>query len=97
MLLTAMCPWAHGIAFPLLLQDVLSRFKAKHGTKWDLLPEKATFQLNDTHPTMAMAELTRLLVDEEGLPWEQAVKLTSQVRGWWMNRVCFGVDFGMVK
>mmetsp|Transcript_9136 Transcript_9136/g.24625 ORF Transcript_9136/g.24625 Transcript_9136/m.24625 type:complete len:866 (-) Transcript_9136:323-2920(-) len=61
------------------LQDVLARFKAVHGTSnWDLLPEKACFQLNDTHPTMAMAELTRLLVDVEGLSWEQGVKLTSQ-------------------
>eukprot|EP00983_Pelagomonas_calceolata_P018837 592220-Pelagomonas_calceolata.AAC.5 len=59
--------------------DVLARFKAVHGTSnWDLLPEKACFQLNDTHPTMAMAELTRLLVDVEGLSWEQGVKLTSQ-------------------
>ena len=61
------------------LQDTLARFKSTHGTSnWELLPEKAQFQLNDTHPTMAMAELTRLLVDTEGLPWEQAVKLTSR-------------------
>lgn len=52
-------------------QDVMSRFKAVHGTKWELLPEKACFQLNDTHPTIAVAELTRLLVDVEGLAWDQ--------------------------
>lgn len=64
------------------LQDVLARFKAKNGTNsWDKLPEKACFQLNDTHPTIAMAELTRLLVDVEGLSWEQGVKLTNEVGG----------------
>ncbi|KAL6765007.1 starch phosphorylase [Haematococcus lacustris] len=54
------------------LQDVLTRFKAVHGSKWELLPDKACFQLNDTHPTIAVAELTRLLVDEEGLAWDKA-------------------------
>ncbi len=67
------------------LQDVLARFKAVHGSNWDLLPEKACFQLNDTHPTMAMSELTRLLVDVEGLSWEQGVKLTNQVMRWVMR------------
>lgn len=62
------------------LQDVLSRFKAVHGTKWELLPEKAVFQMNDTHPTIAVAELTRLLVDVEGLPWEQAWEIVGKVR-----------------
>ena len=54
------------------LQDVFARFKAKHGTNWDLLPTKAVFQLNDTHPTIAVAEVMRLLVDVEGLEWERA-------------------------
>jgi glycogen phosphorylase len=54
------------------VQDVLTRFVAKHGTNWELLPEKAMFQMNDTHPTIAVAELMRLLVDEHKLPWETA-------------------------
>mmetsp|Transcript_21955 Transcript_21955/g.37564 ORF Transcript_21955/g.37564 Transcript_21955/m.37564 type:complete len:868 (-) Transcript_21955:290-2893(-) len=54
------------------LGDVLSRFKAVHGTNFEKLPEKAAFQLNDTHPTIAVAELTRLLVDVEGLEWSKA-------------------------
>jgi glycogen phosphorylase len=58
------------------LQDVLARFKAKHGTNWELLPEKAMFQLNDTHPTIAVAELMRLLVDEEKVPWDTAKSIT---------------------
>jgi starch phosphorylase len=61
------------------MQDVFARFKAKHGTKWDLLPSKAVFQMNDTHPTIAVAEAMRLLVDVEGLPWEQAWGITTKM------------------
>jgi glucan phosphorylase len=46
------------------VQDVLSRYEAKH-SDWTKLPEKAIFQLNDTHPTIAVPELMRLLVDEK--------------------------------
>eukprot|EP00210_Caulerpa_lentillifera_P007275 g6957.t1 len=61
------------------LQDVLARFKSRHGSNWDLLPEKECFQLNDTHPTIGVAELMRLLVDEEGLSWMKAWNLTTNV------------------
>ena len=61
-------------------QDVLARFKEVHGTNWEALPEKACFQLNDTHPTIAVAELMRLLVDGEGLDWDQAWTITTKVR-----------------
>jgi starch phosphorylase len=61
------------------LQDVLARFKAVHGNNFDLLPEKAVFQLNDTHPTIAVAELTRLLVDVEGLAWDKAWGIVTKV------------------
>ncbi|GLC52978.1 Transcription factor [Pleodorina starrii] len=60
------------------LQDVLSRFKAVHGTAFESLPDKACFQLNDTHPTIAVAELMRLLVDVEGLDWDQAWTITTK-------------------
>ncbi len=64
----------------LSLQDVMARFKAVHGTSWELFPEKACFQLNDTHPTIAVAELMRLLVDVEGLDWDAAWTVTTKVR-----------------
>lgn len=61
----------------------MSRFKSKHGDNWKLFPDKACFQLNDTHPTIAVAELMRLLVDVEGLDWEAAWSITT--------KVCLGV------
>ncbi len=60
------------------LQDALVRFKAQHGTNWDKLPEKVVVQMNDTHPTSAVAELMRLLIDNEGLTWERAWDLTKR-------------------
>lgn len=59
-------------------QDVLARFKETHGPNWAKLPEKACFQLNDTHPTIAVPELMRLMVDVEGLDWEQAWAITTK-------------------
>lgn len=52
-------------------QDILRRFKKKNDD-WNLLPERVAIQLNDTHPTIAVAELMRLLLDNEGLSWDQA-------------------------
>lgn len=59
------------------LQTVMNRFVAKH-KDFDLLPEKVTFQLNDTHPSMAVAELMRILVDEYDLPWSKAWSITQK-------------------
>lgn len=58
----------------------MSRFRAKHGPNWEAFPEKAVFQLNDTHPTIAVAEMLRQLVDIEGLEWEKAWGITTKVR-----------------
>jgi starch phosphorylase len=59
------------------LQDALATFRAEES---DLarLPERVVFQLNDTHPAIAVAELMRLLVDENGLPWEKAWGITTR-------------------
>ncbi len=60
------------------VQRVIARFKKMH-TDFNLLPEKVAFQLNDTHPSMAVAELMRVLVDENDVPWEQAWEITQKV------------------
>lgn len=60
------------------VQRVVERFKNNHGD-FDLLPEKVAFQLNDTHPSIAVAELMRVLVDENDLPWDQAWAITQRV------------------
>lgn len=60
------------------LQDTLARFKKTHKDMKEL-PSKACFQMNDTHPTIAVAELMRLLIDQEGLQWEAAWDITTKV------------------
>ncbi len=60
------------------VQRVIERFKEKH-TDFSLLPEKVAFQLNDTHPTVAVAELMRVLVDENDVPWNDAWEITRKV------------------
>ncbi|MDO5337336.1 MAG: glycogen/starch/alpha-glucan phosphorylase [Eubacteriales bacterium] len=59
------------------LQAAVAKYKKKHDdiTK---LHEKAIFQMNDTHPTVAVAELMRILMDEEGLGWDQAWAVTTK-------------------
>ncbi|MCB1205303.1 MAG: glycogen/starch/alpha-glucan phosphorylase [Verrucomicrobiae bacterium] len=53
------------------LRDIMRRHKV-YNESWDTLPDKAAIQLNDTHPAIAVAELMRLLVDEENLEWDEA-------------------------
>ena len=48
------------------------------GKSWDSLPEAAIFQMNDTHPTCAVSELMRLLIDEQGLSWDKAWSITTR-------------------
>ncbi len=59
------------------VQRALARYK-KHHDDIRKLPEKVTFQLNDTHPTVAVAELMRILVDEENLSWDEAWEITTK-------------------
>ena len=58
------------------IQRALARFKKHHSDLHDL-PNKVTFQMNDTHPTVAVAELMRILVDEEKLSWDEAWDITT--------------------
>ena len=59
------------------LADLIRRFQ-RHNSDWDKLPEKAAIQLNDTHPSMAVAELMRILLDDARLGWDQAWELTKK-------------------
>ncbi len=59
------------------LQDILRRFQSMH-TSIDDLPEKVAIQLNDTHPSIAIPELMRMLVDDHGLSWDRAWSLTER-------------------
>ena len=54
------------------LQYALKDFKRRYGCNFMLLPDKTTIHINDTHPGLAIPELMRLLMDEEGLGWEEA-------------------------
>lgn len=64
------------------LQDIIFRFKERRDGKgpwnWSEFPNKVAVQLNDTHPTLAIPELMRLLMDDEGLGWDEAWDVTTR-------------------
>jgi starch phosphorylase len=59
------------------IADIVSHFKRQH-SDFHLLPDRAAIQLNDTHPAIAVAELMRVLIDQEGLDWEPAWEITQK-------------------
>jgi len=63
------------------LRDVVRRYTKQHES-FEEFPQKAAIQLNDTHPAIAIAELMRILVDENRLPWEHAWQITEQTFGY---------------
>jgi starch phosphorylase len=63
------------------LADIMRQFKLKHADM-RALPQKAAIQLNDTHPAIAVAELMRILLDQEGLEWDLAWEITEQTCGY---------------
>ena len=60
------------------LADLVRRFRGDNNNDWSVLPDKVAIQLNDTHPTLAVPELMRILLDEAGLGWDQAWDLTKR-------------------
>jgi starch phosphorylase len=59
------------------LQDIIRRFK-KSGDPWTEFPNQVAIQLNDTHPTLGIVELQRILIDEEGLVWDEAWDIVTR-------------------
>lgn len=59
------------------IQDIVRRFIKGYGENaWDLFPEKVAIHINDTHPTMCIPELMRVLVDDHDVPWDKAYDIT---------------------
>jgi len=59
------------------LRDIIRRFRFRN-SDWETFPDKVVIQLNDTHPVLAIPELMRLLVDENGVGWDQAWSITRR-------------------
>lgn len=62
------------------LQDIIVRFERRSGNSinWEEFPDKVAVQMNDTHPTLCIPELMRILIDAKGLSWDQAWKITQR-------------------
>ncbi len=60
------------------MQDIIRRFKKRFGNDFSKLPETEVVQLNDTHPALAIPELMRILIEEEGLSWKDAFEITKK-------------------
>ncbi|KDP27218.1 hypothetical protein JCGZ_19917 [Jatropha curcas] len=62
------------------LQDIIARFERRSGSnvKWEEFPEKVAVQMNDTHPTLCIPELMRILMDLKGLSWKEAWNITQR-------------------
>jgi starch phosphorylase len=60
------------------IHDIMRRFKQHHGTHFDAFPDHAAIQLNDTHPAIAVAELMRVLIDQEMVTWDRAWAITQR-------------------
>jgi starch phosphorylase len=61
------------------IQWIMNEFKARHGKNWAIFPDKVVIHINDTHPTMAIPEMMRILMDEEELGWDEAWDIVTRV------------------
>ena len=60
------------------IYSLLDTFEKEHGENWELLPQFVAIHTNDTHPAMCGPELMRILIDEEGLEWDEAWEVTTK-------------------
>lgn len=62
------------------LQDIITRFEKRSGENvmWNEFPEKVAVQMNDTHPTLCIPELMRILMDLKGISWKEAWDITQR-------------------
>lgn len=59
------------------IQWILKEYEKNNGTDWSKLPEKVVIHINDTHPTLAIPEMMRILMDEKGLGWDEAWSIVT--------------------
>ena len=64
------------------IQWIVRDFKHFHGTNWDIFADKIAVHINDTHPALAIPELMRVLMDNEGLGWDKAWEIVQKVCGY---------------
>jgi starch phosphorylase len=64
------------------LQDIIRKYKINHPASFKEFADKTAIQLNDTHPVIAIPELMRILMDDEGLGWDEAWKITTKTFGY---------------
>ncbi len=60
------------------IQDIIRRYRVNHPDSFDRFPDKVAIQMNDTHPSLAVPELMRILMDDHGLGWEAAWDITRR-------------------
>jgi glycogen phosphorylase len=71
------------------LQDVIATWVGRHGNDFSGFADKNSFKLNDTHPSIAVAELMRLLVDSHDVPWNEAWAITRKTMAYTPTTPCY--------
>lgn len=61
------------------LRTILTKFEQKYGANYEILPQHYAIQLNDTHPTISIPELLRILIAEKGMPFGKAFEIVKQL------------------
>jgi len=72
------------------LQDIIAHFERRSGkpVNWENFPDKVAVQMNDTHPTLCIPELIRILIDLKGLSWKESWYITQRYFSTWALHFC---------